>query len=340
MDDLLILESWYNKNKRSLPWRNTSDPYKIWVSEVMLQQTRIQTVLQYYDKFISIYPTLEDLASAPLDDVMKAWQGLGYYSRCKNMVLCSNIIVKDYNGIFPTDYKTLCSLPGFGNYTASIISSIVNKENKVSVDGNVFRVFARYNCSMLDYSKESSKKSCQNILENLHKVDPGIFNSALMELGETICTPQNPNCYICPIQSTCLAFKNKAQLQYPIKTVVIKRKIEDKFLLWLVIKDKFILKRINYGLLKETYSPITLSSLDYSEELYKRDAQIIQKIHLSNYKYLFSHIEWRVKQIVVFANSISPLTDDYLVSKDDLIEKYAIASAFKKGLKEVLDLII
>jgi len=239
-----LLIHWYQEQKRALPWRETRDPYKIWLSEVILQQTRVNQGLPYYLKFVEKYPTVFDLASASEQEVLRLWQGLGYYSRARNLHLCSKTIVSDYNGIFPDNYKELLKLPGIGTYTAAAIASFAFSEAVPVVDGNVFRVLARHFGIDKDISAASSKiyffdKASECIPEN----NPAVFNQAIMEFGALHCTPQKPKCDDCLLQKSCIAFNQQNQQAYPVKTQ--KGLIRKRYFYYIVFekKGKLLLKQ-------------------------------------------------------------------------------------------------
>ena len=217
------LINWYNLNKRDLPWRKTSDPYVVWVSEIILQQTKIEQGLPYFKKFINKFPNVNALAQAEVDDLMRIWQGLGYYSRALNMHKTAKIVLDNYFGIFPRSYEILISLPGIGDYTASAISSICNGEYRIVIDGNVMRFFSRL--FKLDYQvnslvlKRNIKKIGNELIMNSK---PGDFNQALMDYGSLICAPKKYQCTNCIFLNDCLAFKNNLIESLPKKKKSIK----------------------------------------------------------------------------------------------------------------------
>tara|TARA_B000000475_G_scaffold200083_1_gene162662 strand:+ start:232 stop:1293 length:1062 start_codon:yes stop_codon:yes gene_type:complete len=206
--------SWYNNNKEDFPWRMTKDPYKIWVSEIMLQQTQVKTVIPYYEKWIKKFPTIVDVANAPDEILFKYWEGLGYYNRVNNFRIACNQIINDYNGKIPETKDELITLKGIGDYTSSAISSIAfNKVNYV-IDGNVKRVMARV-LRIKILSKLSLKKINKFLTSNIDQSYPGSFNQALMDLGRDICKPKKPLCEICPISSFCMAYIKNQISKYP-----------------------------------------------------------------------------------------------------------------------------
>lgn len=219
------LSHWYALNYRELPWRTTRDPYFIWLSEIILQQTRVQQGMPYYLRFSEAYDSIEAFANTPLDDILKLWQGLGYYSRARNMHKCANQIMENYDGTFPNSYKELLNLVGVGKYTAAAIASISFDEAVPAVDGNAYRVYSRLFDIEEDIAKASSFKTFFDLGKELMiDSEPGTFNQAVMELGATICTPKNPKCMECPIDAHCLAKEKKKQEQLPVKSKTVKVK--------------------------------------------------------------------------------------------------------------------
>lgn len=250
-----ILLKWYEINMRELPWRETRDPYAIWLSEIILQQTRIDQGLAYYLKFIEAYPTVKDFAEAPEDEILKMWQGLGYYSRARNMHVTAKKISSQLNGQFPADYKGLLKLKGIGEYTAAAIASIAFNLPHATVDGNVYRVLSRiYGIETPIDSTEGKKTFSKLANDLLDKKSPGEFNQALMELGALQCTPKKPDCVSCPLQNTCYAFKNDTISLYPVKKG--KTKIRKRYFNYLVIQDNqttFLTKRTQNDIWKNLY---------------------------------------------------------------------------------------
>jgi len=230
------LLKWYYYNKRNLPWRNTNDPYAIWVSEIIMQQTRVAQGIDYYLKFLTSYPDIFALAAAPEDEVMKLWQGLGYYSRARNMMHTAREIVISRKGVFPSNYHDLLKLKGIGEYTAAAIASISFNEPVPVIDGNVLRVFARYFGINEFIDKPAVRKLMRFELELLiDKKKPAEFNQAMMELGAICCTPRLPACERCPLLNGCYAAANKMQIELPIKkTKTIARK---RFFHYIMLKS-------------------------------------------------------------------------------------------------------
>jgi len=225
---------WYLQNKRDLPWRNTNNPYHIWLSEIMLQQTRVLQGLPYYLKFIEAYPKVEDLASAPEDEVLKLWQGLGYYSRARNMHATAKTVADEMDGVFPNNYKDLLKLKGVGDYTASAISSISFNQPEAVVDGNVYRVLSRFFGISTPINSTAGQKEFKQLAQELiDKEQPGTFNQAIMEFGARYCVPQSPDCENCIFNDSCVAFQQKKVTQLPIK--IKSKPVKQRFFNYLVI---------------------------------------------------------------------------------------------------------
>jgi len=225
MNNQQSLLQWYLLNKRDLPWRNTQNPYLIWLSEIILQQTRVAQGLPYFLKFAQKYPQIESLARAPEDEVLKLWQGLGYYSRGRNMLKTAQFIVEHLQGQFPNSYAELIKLKGIGPYTAAAIASFAFNEAVAVLDGNVFRVLSRFFAISDSIDSVSGKKLFSALANDfLNKSNPALHNQAIMELGALICTPQNPSCAICPLQTNCLAFVQGNPSQFPVKSKKVQSK--------------------------------------------------------------------------------------------------------------------
>ncbi len=213
------LLAWFRAERRAMPWRETRDPYFIWVSEVMLQQTQVATVIPYYDRFIARFPTIQALAEAPLDDLLKHWEGLGYYSRARNLQKAAQQIMAEHGGVFPREYAAIRALSGIGDYTAGAIASIAFNEPRPAVDGNVLRVLSRWFRRSEDVTKPQSKRLFEDLAQRLipegHAWE---FNQALMELGALVCAPRRPRCETCPVAAACQAQAHGDPEAYPVKT--------------------------------------------------------------------------------------------------------------------------
>ncbi|MGV3707031.1 MAG: A/G-specific adenine glycosylase [Arcticibacter sp.] len=212
------LISWYNANKRDLPWRNTSDPYVIWLSEIILQQTRVEQGTPYFHRFLEKYPTVADFASADEGEILRLWQGLGYYSRGRNMHLTSKMVMEEHGGYFPKKYDDLLKLKGVGEYTAAAISSFSAGEAKAVVDGNVFRLLARFfGIDEVINSPQGKRIFTDLANEVIDQRDPGTSNQAMMEFGSLVCKPRNPDCVVCPLSSHCYALQHDKIAVLPVK---------------------------------------------------------------------------------------------------------------------------
>lgn len=223
-------------HQRPLPWRNTKNPYKVWLSEIILQQTKVVQGLPYYLKFIDTYPTVHDLANAAEEEVLKLWQGLGYYSRARNLHFSAKMICDVFNGVFPKTYDEVIQLKGVGEYTASAVSSFCNNEKRAVVDGNVYRVLARiFGIFTPINSTEGVKQFKELAYKQLSKEQPAIYNQAIMEFGAMCCTPKKPNCMFCPFMESCFAYQHNQVANLPVK--LKKTKVTKKYFYYLLIKD-------------------------------------------------------------------------------------------------------
>jgi A/G-specific adenine glycosylase len=231
------LINWYAENRRDLPWRHEPTPYQVWLSEVILQQTRVNQGMDYYLRFVERWLTVTDLAKASEEEVLKMWQGLGYYSRARNLHKCARQVVEQYGGQFPADFEQLKQLQGIGGYTAAAIASIAFNLPHAVVDGNVYRVLARlYDMDTPININEGQKLFARLADELLNREQPGIHNQAMMEFGALHCTPKNPNCLLCPLQAQCLAFAHQTVMQRPVK--LQKVKVTTRYFNYLVIRTK------------------------------------------------------------------------------------------------------
>ncbi|WP_372974891.1 A/G-specific adenine glycosylase [Muriicola sp.] len=265
---------WYSQNKRDLPWRGSRDPYKIWLSEVILQQTRITQGLPYYLKFIKVYPAVSDLASASETEVLKLWQGLGYYSRARNMHAAARMVMDEFSGKFPSVYKDLIRLKGVGDYTASAIASICSGEPTPVVDGNVYRVLARYfGVEIPINSSRGIKYFKQLAKEVMEPAEIGEYNQAVMEFGALQCKPQNPDCGTCPLNTGCLALNQDRVGELPAK--IRKQKVKTRYFNYMVYVDPknrtLLNKRTEQGIWRHLYDfPLIESDrLLEPEEIYE-----------------------------------------------------------------------
>ncbi|AYC30230.1 A/G-specific adenine glycosylase [Paenisporosarcina cavernae] len=306
------LLTWYHKEKRDLPWRKANDPYHIWISEVMLQQTKVDTVIPYYEKFIEAYPTLPDMAAADEEHVLKNWEGLGYYSRARNLHAGVKEVVERYNGSLPTTREEISSIRGIGPYTAGAILSIAYQVPEHAVDGNVMRVLSRVLFIEEDIAKPKTKKIFEEaVMELIDRHDPSGFNQGLMELGATICTPTKPSCLLCPINDVCEAFSRGLQETLPIKTKKTKALSQQ----WnvLVVENEhgelLMEKRQSKGLLANMWQfpMMDPNELDVS--------MFAEKMTL---KHVFSHLIWELNVFYVKANDLHMKADGVWKSADEI----------------------
>jgi A/G-specific adenine glycosylase len=260
---------WYLQNKRNLPWRNTTNPYPIWLSEIMLQQTRVAQGLPYFLSFTDAFPTIFDLANADEEQVLKLWQGLGYYSRARNLHTTAKQIAFELNGEFPSTYKELLKLKGVGEYTAAAIASFSYNEPVAVLDGNVFRVLSRYFNVDSDISLPKTKIEFQQLAQEvLDKKNPAVFNQAIMEFGALQCVPKNPDCNSCVLNSSCAALQHKKVSELPVKSK--KTKVTNRYLNYLILKDSdsnyIVQKREGKGIWENLYEfPVLETEIQLSE---------------------------------------------------------------------------
>ena len=337
------LVEWYRENKRILPWRDKNNAYYTWVSEIMLQQTRVEAVKPYFQRFITELPDIEALAECPGEKLLKLWEGLGYYNRVRNMQEAARTVKNEYNGRLPEDYQALLSLKGIGSYTAGAIASIAYGIAVPAVDGNVLRVISRITESTEDISKQSVRKKIEQQLQQIMPSEcPGDFNQALMELGATVCVPNGePDCDNCPVQNICMAKKEGSQMAYPVKSKAKQRRIEKKTVF--VIRDgsRVILnKRPEKGLLAGLYEfPNVEGHLSEEEALeYVKEMGLLpMRIQeLEEAKHIFSHIEWQMAGYVI---KVAQLEEDdsglLFLEAEDCIQNYPVPSAFERYKKYI-----
>lgn len=264
-----ILHQWYKENKRDLPWRHTQDAYRIWISEIMLQQTQVKQGLPYYLRFMENFISVKDLAEAKEDDVLKLWQGLGYYSRARNLHFAAKQVMAEYNGVFPTKYDDLIKLKGVGDYTASAVSAFSSGEARACIDGNVIRVICRLFGVDIPYDTGEGKKAIRLLADELlYQKDSALHNQSIMEFGALQCTPKSPKCDTCPARDVCVAFADKKVLELPIKSKKVK--VKDLFLYYFVFQQEdniLIQQRSDSGIWKNMYEfPILESETMINEE--------------------------------------------------------------------------
>jgi len=291
---------WYTQHKRDLPWRNTTDAYIIWLSEIILQQTRVEQGLPYFERFIAHFPTVKDFAEASEDQILRLWQGLGYYSRARNMHQAAKTVMEVYNGLFPTHYETLLNLKGIGEYTAAAIASFSANEAQAVVDGNVYRVLARYlGCDEPINSNQGKKLFGRLANQMLHRTQPALYNQAIMEFGALQCKPQNPYCVQCPLQTDCYALRENKVDFLPVKLKA--KPARTRYFYYFILREEeqiAIQKRGSKDIWENLYefpmiemeNPTTLLALQESERFQEMFGEQVELKLLSQpKKHLLSH---------------------------------------------------
>lgn len=329
------LPAWYATHRRDLPWRRTRDPYRIWISEIMLQQTRVQAVLEYYARFTTELPDVATLAQVPDERLLKLWEGLGYYSRARNLKAAAEQIVERHGGALPADYAALLALPGIGSYTAGAVASIAFGIPVPAVDGNVLRVIARFTADPTDIASPAYKKLLEQTLGRLIPADdPGGFNQALMELGATICLPGGaPLCALCPLGGLCKAEQLQLTGELPFKSAKRARRIEEKTVLLLCTGDRIaIRRRPTRGLLAGLWElPQLPGRLDFAQTV-----QALRELELSpvrvepvgESRHIFTHLEWHMTGYRVTLEQPSPLPDGLIWADASALQtQYPLPSA-------------
>ena len=333
------LINWYRENKRDLPWRHNPDAYRVWISEIMLQQTRVEAVKGYYDRFLKALPTVKDLAEAEEDKLLKLWEGLGYYNRVRNMQKAAQQIMVDHEGIFPDTYEEILQLKGIGNYTAGAISAFAYGIPKPAVDGNVLRVISRITGSYEDIMKQSVRKKIENALEQVIPSDAASdFNQGLIELGAIVCVPNGePKCEVCPVKEYCIACTENLTAEIPVKKKAKARKIEERTIL--IFKDGkriAIRKRPAKGLLAGLYEFPNVEgklSMDEVTEYSKTIGLMPVRVQeLPEAKHIFSHIEWHMTGYEVIVDELEKTNEKgfLFIHPEEIRKEYSIPSAFEK----------
>lgn len=330
---------WYDKGRRILPWREKPTPYRVWVSEIMLQQTRVEAVKPYFERFMAALPSIEALAEAEENTLLKLWEGLGYYNRARNLQKAAIRIKEQYNGTLPDDYETLLTLPGIGRYTAGAIASIAYGQKTPAVDGNVLRVIARVTADDGDILTEQVKRRIEQMLLEIMPADrSGDFNQALMELGAVVCIPNGvPKCEICPWRHFCEAKAQDKIMQLPKKTPKRARTIEYKTIL--IIRDEnkaAIRKRPSKGLLADMYEFPSMEGHRNSEEVLAYLKMLglypLYIKELPKAKHIFTHKEWHMTGYMIrvdeLAEALERPEDFLFVEPKETEERYPIPSAF------------
>ncbi len=332
---------WYQISARELPWRKEPTAYGVWVSEIMLQQTRVEAVKEYYIRFMNQLPTIKDLAEVSQEKLLKLWQGLGYYNRAKNMQKAAIEVMEKYHGKLPMSYEALLKLKGIGEYTAGAICSIAFGLPEAAVDGNVLRVMTRLTVDDRDImTKEVKKDFSHEIKEILQHTNPSIFNQALMELGATICLPNGlPKCGICPLKQYCQAYKENRMMDFPYKAAKKTRKIENRIMFFIFFENKVALrKRTEKGLLSNLWElPNILSEENISPFQQLLNWGILSgKVEpLGKAKHIFTHIQWNMEGYFVKVNNLQKQQQDFVwVTEEEMQKYYALPSAFRHYIKK------
>ncbi|MCM1252940.1 MAG: A/G-specific adenine glycosylase [Clostridium sp.] len=337
------LLAWYDKGKRILPWRQSPTPYHVWVSEIMLQQTRVEAVKPYYDRFMQELPDIQALAETDEEKLLKLWEGLGYYNRARNLKKAADKIVIEYDGRMPDSYEELIKLPGIGSYTAGAIASIAFGRPHPAVDGNVLRILARLRLDERDILDAGVKRAVEaEILQIMPGDRPGDFNQALMELGAVVCIPNGTaKCGICPLAAFCEASRTERVAEFPKKSLKKQRSVEEKTVLVIRKDDKVALrKRKDKGLLAGMYE---FPSMDGTQTAGRVLAHIksmgmmplkIEK--LTTAKHIFTHKEWHMTGFSVRIDELEkkePTDELFFATLQELEERYPVPSAFSAYMK-------
>lgn len=337
---------WFDYNARILPWRENPKPYYVWISEIMLQQTRVEAVKGYFDRFITAIPDINALAEAEEEKLLKLWEGLGYYNRVRNLQKAAIQLCDQYDGEMPDSYEKLLSLPGVGEYTAGAIASIAFGLPVPAVDGNVLRVMKRIAGSFDDITKPAVKKALwEDIFAVIPKDRPGDFNQSLMELGATVCLPNGkPLCEQCPVMHLCKAFHEGTILQIPVKPGRKERRKEERTILLMEFEDRVaIRKRQGKGLLsglwelpgiEEKLTPVMLT-----EYLKAQKIRTVQLLPMGEAKHIFTHVEWHM---IGYQLILSELPVEYSAANDirwvrpqEIIDTYSVPNAFSAFTKHI-----
>ena len=332
------LIDWYRENKRDLPWREKPDAYHVWVSEIMLQQTRVEAVKPYYERFLKALPTIRDLAEAKEDTLLKLWEGLGYYNRVRNMQKAAQQIMVDYNGEFPETYEEILSLKGIGSYTAGAVSAFAYGIPKPAVDGNVLRVVSRILASDEDIMKQSVRNEIERKLEEVIPPDAvGDFDQGLIELGAIVCLPNGePKCSQCPVKELCRAHRLGIESELPVRKKQKARRIEERTVFIFRDGEKAaIRKRPKKGLLAGMYELPNIEGRLTDEEALAYSKKIgLSPLHIKSLggtKHIFSHVEWHMTGYVIRVDELEhSCSEDFLfIHPDEVREKYPVPAAFE-----------
>ena len=329
-----LLLPWYYANKRDLPWRADREPYHIWVSEIMLQQTRVEAVKGYYARFLTVLPTVEDLATCDDDLLHKLWEGLGYYSRVRNLKKAALVIMEQYDGRFPQTHAEILKLPGIGAYTAGAVCSIAYNLPTPAVDGNVLRVVSRLLNDPTPIDLPETKKAVTEALAEIYPKEAGDFTQALMELGATLCGPNRaPDCPNCPCREICLAYQNGTAETLPVKSPKKEKRQEDRTVFILHCDGQYALeKRPNKGLLAGLWQFPNVSghlntqqALETLQTLGLKPREILREVER---KHIFTHIQWNMKGIYLEVAETDPHFRWF--TADEINTQAALPTAFRQ----------
>ncbi len=331
------LMEWYDKNARILPWRESPTPYRVWISEIMLQQTRVEAVKPYYERFMKRLPDVASLAVISEDELLKLWEGLGYYNRARNLQKAAIQIMERYGGNMPSNYRELLTLPGIGSYTAGAIASIAFGLAEPAVDGNVLRILSRALCYEKDVLAQSTKKEMEDFVRAMiPKERAGAFNQALMELGAMVCVPNGaPHCHECPWETLCLAHQSGRETAYPNKAKKKARTVEDYTILVIQDAEKTaIRKRPEKGLLAGMYEFPWVRGFQTEETV----LEIVKEMgyapiyikELAASKHIFTHKEWHMKGYAIRVDELmqKPETELLFAEGEETEKRYPMPAAF------------
>ena len=343
-----VLHNWYNTNKRELPWRNTTDPYRIWISEVILQQTRVNQGLEYYNRFVERFPTVKALAETEEDEVLKYWQGLGYYSRARNLHKAAKQVSEKHNNLFPSEYKQVLDLAGIGDYTAAAICSIAYNQPYAVVDGNVYRVLSRLFGISTPIDSVKGKKEFSELAQDLlSKSEPALHNQAMMEFGALQCIPVSPDCGNCPLQSVCQAFASNSISELPVKQ--LKTKTSNRYFNYLFINyngKTFLQKRTGKDVWQNLYEfpliesdkLLSLSELTENEEFRAifEGISTVEIIKTTNpIKHILSHRIIIAQFITVTTSQLNNKLNNFIITNLSEIDHFAVSRLMEQFLEKL-----
>ena len=329
-----LLLPWFYKNRRDLPWRKDKEPYHIWLSEIMLQQTRVEAVKGYYARFLEELPTIAALAEAEDDRLTKLWEGLGYYSRVRNLKKAALTVMQEHSGEFPKTYEEIRKLPGIGDYTAGAVCSIAFNQRTPAVDGNVLRVYSRLTDDDSPIDQPAVKKKVSEQLRAIYPELAGDFTQALMELGATVCGPnRKPDCENCPCREICLGYANKTAENLPVKSPKKSRRQEDMTVFILCCDGRYALeKRDGSGLLADLWQfPNTAGYLEPEQALdflKNRNIMVADILRQSEKKHIFTHIQWNMRGYYM---TVKSCTEEYpWFTEEQIAQNAALPTAFRQ----------